>query len=149
MVGYHFGGKEGLIKALLDDGFSTLLDSLPNPASFAKTVPHLIRHLRADPSLARIMVACVYDDGPLRHHFERAYAPRLAALYRQILQDGQADGSVRQDLPPHAAIRALISLIVFPSIAGPNLTRNLGPAPPPEGEAATILTLFSPTGGSR
>lgn len=124
MVRHFFGDRLGYLAALMDFGFQTLL---PDPVDDAEppSMAELIRALHRSPWLAHLLVQTVYAGDELRGHFEASHAPRLLAFYRRFLSEGQAHGTIRRDLPDSAAITGLISLIVFPIVAGQSLENML------------------------
>ena len=147
MVRYHFGDKDGLMKAALDDGFGQLFGAVADASSFGETVFALVVWIQENRWLVILMMQSVYGGEDLRGHFETMHAPRLAAMYRAALDRGRTAGQVRDDLESTFAVRALISLLVFPSLAGPSFGKVLSAG---RGEAAAkktadqIVKLFQP-----
>ena len=125
MVRYHFGDKDGLMKAALDFGFEELFAAVPQGGGFRETVFALVVWIQENAWLVILMMQSVYGGDDLRGHFETSHAPRLAELYRRTLDQGRTGGQVRDDLESTFAVRALISLLVFPSLAGPAFGRVL------------------------
>jgi len=126
MVRYQFGDKDGLMKAVLDHGFEQLLESVPENGGFEETLFALVVWMRDNAWLAMLMMQSVYPGDELRTHFETQHAPRLVRLYQGALERGRAANQARDDLDPRFAVSALISLLVFPNLAGPTLGRVLG-----------------------
>ncbi|MBT4711072.1 MAG: TetR/AcrR family transcriptional regulator [Alphaproteobacteria bacterium] len=147
MVRYHFGDKDGLMKAALDVGFDGLFAAVPQDKGFEDTVFALVTWMQANPWVAILMMRAVYGGDDLREHFEARHAPRLASMYRGALERGRKDGQVREDLDSTFAVRALISLLVFPNLAGPSFGRVLSAGRGAEAARNTanqIMKLFEP-----
>jgi AcrR family transcriptional regulator len=147
MVRYHFADKDGLMMATLDYGFEGLFAAIPRDGGFADTVFALVTWMQANAWAAILMMRSVYGAEELRGHFEARHAPRLAAMYRGALERGRRDGQVREDLDSTFAVRALISLLVFPNLAGPSFGKVLSAGRGAEAARNTanqIVKLFEP-----
>ena len=114
----HEGGSRPRIEQLLE--------SVPENGGFEETLFALVVWMRDNAWLAMLMMQSVYAGDELRTHFETQHAPRLVRLYQGALERGRAANQARDDLDPRFAVSALISLLVFPNLAGPTLGRVLG-----------------------
>lgn len=149
MIRYHFGDKDGLMCASLDHGFKQLFDAVPQGGGFEETVGAMAGWVQNNGWLIILMMQFVYAGTELRNHFETEHAPKLARLYIGALENGRAAGDVRDDLDPGFATTALISLLVFPTLARPILGRVLGKTgthQDPDATTHQILKLFAPKG---
>ena len=147
MVRYYFGDKDGLMKAALDYGLDSLFAAIPQDGGFEDTVFSLVTWMQENAWAAILMMRSVYGAEDLREHFEARHAPHLAEMYRGALERGRRDGQVREDLDSTFAVRALISLLVFPNLAGPSFGRVLSAGRGAEAarkSANQIVKLFQP-----
>lgn len=125
MVHFHFGDRFGYLTALLDHGFERFFDGFNIDRPFPEAVSAIIARLAGHRWLVMLMVQTVYIGDELRAHFQSHHAPRLRAVYEQMISRGQREGHVDPGLDREPVTAALISLLIFPNIAGPAMTGPL------------------------
>ena len=151
-VTYHFGSKEGLYQAVLEEVVAPFrrqvraLRGMPLPA--LQRVEYLIRgmfrHLRENPDMPRFMVQeVVLGDHPAPQILEsiRVVAPILT----EIIQEGQAEGTIREGDPVLMALSTLsqpIYLSIMPPVLAFEELRKAGvpqPRSSPEDHAVEFV----------
>jgi len=132
LISYYFGGKDGLMGALVDTAAKPLLTLdlatlklLPAGQRTKIVVSRFVAINHSNPWLPRLLV----DDLTHRHNLlqERFIAQvgsRLAKLLNGFIKLQQADGYFRDDLDVRQTGIALLSLLAFPFIAAPLLEHS-------------------------
>lgn len=130
MIHYHFGGKEGLYGAMLEEQLAPLLFQLEQlPAertSLYLFIESYVRMLAANPWLPNLVVREVlYGEGSFRELFIRRFAARAGRMIPVLIDKERRAGRLRADLDPAYAALALVSMALFPFIGRPVLERVL------------------------
>ncbi len=139
MVHYHFGDKEGLYRAMLQDTIGPILQrlqeliggsektdpaSLPEVPEVVGTVMTMLAH---EPWVARLIVRQVLaEEGPFRQQFIREFASKGGGRLPALLGRAIERGSVRKDLDPTLGALSLMSMLLFPFIAQPVVEQVYG-----------------------
>ncbi len=120
-VSYHFGGKEGLYQAVLEEQFAPialLLEKLPAIAAtsgearlrfYADNIIGIHHHR---PYFIRIMTSELTNP-TVCFHVIRKYISQVFLFIRQALADGVAAGEFRADLNIDLAVPALAGIMNF------------------------------------
>lgn len=127
MVHYHFGDKQGLYRAMLQETLGPVLarlqDALQAPGA-GEPVAELLRAIMTtmarEPWVPRLIVREVLaGQGPFRDMFIREFAARGGGRLPGLLKREMAEGRVRDDLDPTLGALSIMSLALFPFIALP------------------------------
>lgn len=136
MIRYYFGGKEGLLTALIDRAAEPVsrqlsaMDSLrehPPEMRIRPLIASLHQLARHSPWLLRLIVDDMtnQDDG-LRQIFAERIVCHSRTLLTHFIEMQQADGYYRRDLDPTLAVVSLISLQIMPFLAAPMMKAGYG-----------------------
>jgi AcrR family transcriptional regulator len=151
-VTYHFGSKEKLYQAVLEEvlaPFRTQVQMLREmPLSALRRVEYFIRgmfqHLRENPDMPRFMVQeIVLGDHPAHQILESIKV--VAPILVEIIQEGQAEGSIRKGDPVLMALSTLsqpIYLSIMPPVLASKEMRKAGVPQPrvsPEDHAVEFV----------
>ncbi len=131
MIHYHFGGKEGLYSAMLEERFAPLLQQLellPNERpSLSKFLESYVRMLAANPWLPNLVVREVlYGKSSFREQFIQRFAARAGRMVPTLIDEERKAGRLRTDLDPVLATLSLLSMALFPFIGRPVIEPALG-----------------------
>ena len=136
MVSYYFGGKAGLVHALLDsvltdgvipDGDAVLLEAVPANERLGLILSAFRRVFETYPWLLRLIVDdLVSEDRDLREAFVNTLAGSSAAFLPAFIQLQQQDGYYRADIDVAWVTVTLLGLMAFPLLAMPILTQAYG-----------------------
>ncbi len=124
MIHYHFGGKEGLYSAMLEERFAPLLQQLEMvPAerpSLDQFMDSYVRMLAANPWLPNLVVREVlYGKDSFREQFIQRFALRAGRMIPKLISDERKAGRLRSDIDPTLAALSLLSMALFPFIGRP------------------------------
>jgi TetR/AcrR family transcriptional regulator len=129
MVHYHFGDKQGLYRAMLQETLGPVLarlqEALLAPSTEAtEPVAELLRAVMTtmarEPWVPRLIVREVLaEQGAFHDMFIREFAARGGGRLPVLLKREMAEGRVRSDLDPILGALSLMSLALFPFIALP------------------------------
>lgn len=133
MIHYHFGGKRELYEAMLRQVMDPVLQQVDRvaetpqepSAALDRLIHEYIRVLTANPWLPHLIVRDILAvDSELRDMFVERFAsrgPRIAQLFAR----GTASGEYRRDLDPILATLSMMSMLLFPFVALPVVSRAL------------------------
>jgi TetR/AcrR family transcriptional regulator len=129
LLHYYFTSKAKLVEVLLEERIAPfvavsaapLLAPLPSPrATLRKFLETHMRNLAANPWMPRLMVREVLSEGgTLREHLQAQFGAVLSPKTLMLIISAQNRGEIRADLNPMLLGLSLISLAVFPFVAGP------------------------------
>lgn len=136
MANYYFGGKQGLLQAVVEQRVQALVmqmlqaidaagdDPVAAIAAFMRTYTSLA--LR-NPWVPRLVVREVLSEtGVLREAFAKRFAGSIAGLLGERIRQAQARGLIDPALDPAKVILSLLSLCIFPIISSPVISGVLG-----------------------
>lgn len=136
MVHYHFGDKQGLYRAMLEETLGPVLRRIQElagdeRAGLEATVPELLRAMMTllahEPWVPRLIVREVLaEDGPFRELFVREFASRGAGRLPILLKREIERGRVRRDFDVTLGALSFMSLALFPFLALPVAERLFG-----------------------
>jgi len=136
MIHYHFGDRDGLIKAVLEERVrkvtSVMREVMMQTALPAKTMLHefmqsFIRVTSSNPWVPKLVLREVYNEhGALRDTFMESFGSNLSRLLLGLIERAQQEGSLRKDLDPAATTYAFLSLAIYPVLSAPMVPDVLG-----------------------
>jgi TetR/AcrR family transcriptional regulator, fatty acid metabolism regulator protein len=114
---HYFGSKEEVLRTILSESWSRLLDALhaveasggPAPEQLRRVAAILLRSWRDDPDLVRVLVREVARSPQLQEQVDEWREAFL--VIQRVIERGQAEGSIRPDVDPRLA-----SWIVYGSL---------------------------------
>lgn len=129
LISYYFGGKDGLLGALVDTAAKPLLTLdlstlklLPANQRTKIVVSRFIAIHHSNPWLPRLLVDDVtHHHSLLQERFIQQVGSRLAKLLNGFIKLQQADGYFRDDLDVRQTSITVLSALAFPFIATPML----------------------------
>jgi TetR/AcrR family transcriptional regulator, fatty acid metabolism regulator protein len=106
---HYFSSKEEVLRSVFRDTWRALIQTIKNvaegddppPEQLRKVAEILLRSLRRDPDLVRVLVLEVTRSSLLAGEMDEVVAS-FAAI-QEIIERGQADGSIRADLDARLA----------------------------------------------
>lgn len=136
MIAYYFGGKLGLLEAVLDGFAGRVLGGLEAlakapPAGGAPAVETVVRLyvsvLAADPRVAQVLVREVLSrDTPMRQRFIERFGARVAQALPRLVEREIEAGRLQRGLDPVDTAISLVGMLAFPFLAQPVLGRVFG-----------------------
>ncbi|MGH8049219.1 MAG: TetR/AcrR family transcriptional regulator [Arenimonas sp.] len=136
MIHYHFGDKDGLIKAVVDERVRQVTSvmhevmtqkSLPAKTMLFNFMQSFIRITGLHPWVPKLVLREVYNEhGSLRESFMENFARNLSQLLLGLVKRAQEEGSLRKDLDASAMTYAFLSLAIYPVLSSPMVPDVLG-----------------------
>lgn len=129
LLNYYFGGKDGLVEAMLEERFlplvaqtaAALQQAGDEPLELATTfIREMSRTVAAQPWLPQLWVREILcEGGLLRERLLQRAAPQVPLLLAQRFAAAQARGALNAELDPRLLVVSLIGLTLLPYAAAP------------------------------
>jgi TetR/AcrR family transcriptional regulator len=132
LVHYYFGGKHGLLEAVLEQALEPMTEALQalmsGPEPSAAGVLRLLYDLGTEhPNLPLLLVReALLPGGAARETFEARFAPRLGGRLPTLLSEAKTSGQIHDSVDPEALTALILGMGVFPFIAADLLNRVIG-----------------------
>ena len=117
-ISYHFGGKEGLYKAVFARCFSFVEDILTTaPNAPLEKITHYATKMgelhQKNPYMGRLFIVNVADTKPFMLDEIAAYQAKMRGFFFDVLSDGVKQGIFRADIDLPSTAIALLGIVNF------------------------------------
>ncbi len=129
LLNYYFGGKDGLVEAMIEQRFLPLITDAAahlraagdEPAALVEAfVRHMSRNVASHPWVSQLWVREILcEGGVLRERLMPRVVPLIPLLLAQRFGEAQARGALNADLDPRLLVVSLIGLTMLPLAAAP------------------------------
>ena len=129
LLNYYFGGKDGLVEAMVEERFlplvvdaaAALQQAGDDPHELvAAFVRHMSRNVAAHPWISQLWVREILcEGGVLRERLMDRVAPLVPLLLAQKFAAAQARGALNPQLDPRLLVVSLIGVTLLPHAAAP------------------------------
>lgn len=129
LLNYYFGGKDGLVDAMVEERFLPLVTTAAQGLQQAGDDPlalveaflrDMSRNVATHPWISQLWVREILcDGGVLRERLMDRIAPMVPLLLAQKFAAAQARGALNPDLDPRLLVVSLIGLTLLPYAAAP------------------------------
>jgi AcrR family transcriptional regulator len=136
MIRYYFGGKDGLLAALIEQAaeavgeFLALMDSFATVAPRERTcllVSAFFELCQSSPWFVRLIIDDITNtDEKLRQLFNEGIGLQSRALLRRFIELQQRDGYYKADIDVDLTLVSIVSLLVMPFISSPMIEETYG-----------------------
>jgi TetR/AcrR family transcriptional regulator len=136
MIHYHFGGKDGLIKAVMDERVRALVTGMQNGMIdktlsakhvLAELMKGFIRLAGINPWVPKLVLREVYSEhGALRDTFVENFGHEMSRMLLGLIKRAQQEGALKKELDARATAYAFLSLAIYPVLSSPVIPMVLG-----------------------
>ena len=135
MIAYYFGGKAGLLEAILASISEPLIATIqelartraPQQSFVERFVPAYLEVISREPWIAQLLVREVITGRtPARDQFVQRFGSVIGSVVPVLIQAEVSAGRLRSDLDPRLALLSMVGMCIFPFIAHPVVGKVIG-----------------------
>lgn len=133
MLHYHFGNKEGLYFAVVEQVAEPMLHELggmrelPGIEGLKAFFEIYMRTIAAHPEIPSLVMHDVLgSSGRIRSQFAQRFARRGREMMSMLIRRAQQDGDIDADMDVELGVISLLSLALFPFLAAPLIREVFG-----------------------